>query len=137
MSAREYKSKDIAVYFEPRLCIHSGNCIKGLRQVFDRNKKPWIQPDNADADSIANVVEKCPTGALHYKHLDGSSAETADDEISITVVSGGPFYVRGKIELKNEKGEVIRKDTRLALCRCGQSGNMPFCDGSHAKIDFE
>jgi CDGSH-type Zn-finger protein len=34
-------------------------------------------------------------------------------------------------------GNVIREDTRLALCRCGGSANKPFCDGTHLKIGFE
>jgi uncharacterized Fe-S cluster protein YjdI len=137
VSAREYKSGDIIVYFEPRLCIHSGHCVRGLPRVFDRNRTPWVQPENADADSIAHVVEKCPTGALHYKRLDGGADESADEQIGITVIPGGPLYLRGKIEIKNSKGEVIRKDTRFALCRCGKSANKPFCDGSHTGEKFE
>jgi uncharacterized Fe-S cluster protein YjdI len=133
VSAREYASKDIVVYFEPRLCIHSGHCLTGLRRVFNREATPWIQPEKGDAESIARVVERCPTGALHYKRLDGGAAEAGDHAMTVTVVADGPLYLRGSIELKNDKGDIIRKDTRLALCRCGKSGNAPFCDGSHVQ----
>jgi hypothetical protein len=104
-----------------------------LRRVFNREATPWIQPEKGDAESIARVVERCPTGALHYKRLDGGAAEAGDNAMTVTVVADGPLYLRGTIELKNDGGEIIRKDTRLALCRCGKSGNAPFCDGSHAK----
>jgi CDGSH-type Zn-finger protein len=26
--------------------------------------------------------------------------------------------------------------TKVAFCRCGQSSNKPFCDGTHAKVGF-
>jgi uncharacterized Fe-S cluster protein YjdI len=137
MSSREYKSNDITVYFEPRLCIHSRNCVRGLRAVFNTSRKPWIQPDNASADEIARVVETCPTGALHYKRHDGKQDESADAKMTVTVVPGGPLHIRGNIEIKNDQGEVIRKHTRLALCRCGKSENKPYCDGTHVTVDFE
>jgi CDGSH-type Zn-finger protein len=25
----------------------------------------------------------------------------------------------------------------MELCRCGQSANKPFCDGTHAAVDFD
>ncbi|PSQ96202.1 MAG: CDGSH iron-sulfur domain-containing protein [Bacteroidetes bacterium SW_7_64_58] len=34
-------------------------------------------------------------------------------------------------------GDTLLTDTRMALCRCGRSGNKPLCDGSHAEIGFE
>lgn len=37
----------------------------------------------------------------------------------------------------DRNGVVIREDTRMALCRCGQSHNKPFCDGSHEAVGFQ
>ncbi|MGB9492684.1 MAG: CDGSH iron-sulfur domain-containing protein [Terriglobales bacterium] len=44
---------------------------------------------------------------------------------------GGPYYVRGLIQLRSADGRTEFEDTRMALCRCGQSHNKPFCDNSH------
>jgi CDGSH-type Zn-finger protein len=46
--------------------------------------------------------------------------------------------VDGEIELKAADGKTIpAKDKPCALCRCGQSGNKPFCDGTHVKAGFK
>jgi CDGSH-type Zn-finger protein len=40
------------------------------------------------------------------------------------------------VRILDADGQLIREDTRLALCRCGGSENKPFCDGSHRRIGF-
>jgi CDGSH-type Zn-finger protein len=47
----------------------------------------------------------------------------------------GPLFVRGRIRIETASDEV-REATRVALCRCGQSANNPFCDGTHRDIGF-
>jgi len=47
----------------------------------------------------------------------------------------GPYLVQGLENLSNRKGP-LRSRSNMALCRCGGSGNKPFCDGTHAKIGF-
>jgi CDGSH-type Zn-finger protein len=41
------------------------------------------------------------------------------------------------VRIVDADGRLIREDTRVALCRCGASGNKPFCDGSHRRIGFQ
>ena len=41
------------------------------------------------------------------------------------------------VEIKNHAGELIRQDKVVALCRCGQSADKPFCDGTHKRVGFE
>ncbi len=48
----------------------------------------------------------------------------------------GPYLVTNAETLKNWLGESIAARPQMALCRCGQSANKPFCDGTHAQIDF-
>ena len=58
-------------------------------------------------------------------------------ETKIEVMENGTLLVRGKLEVKNSKGEVESKDKITAFCRCGASTNKPYCDGAHKKIEFE
>src|SRR6266849_4313590 len=89
----------------------------------------------AEADAVAEAVLRCPTGALHFERLDGGPQETPSPLTRATPIPKGPLYLRGDIEVFDEGGQLIRRDTRVAICRCGKSRHMPFCDNSHrAKI---
>jgi CDGSH-type Zn-finger protein len=56
----------------------------------------------------------------------------------ITVKADGPYVVKGDIELFDTAGNPFPKsEYGYALCRCGESGNKPFCDGTHAKVGFQ
>jgi CDGSH-type Zn-finger protein len=44
--------------------------------------------------------------------------------------------VRGEVEVRDRKGELFRAGPRMALCRCGESKNHPFCDLSHVEAGF-
>ena len=134
---RAYADREIVISYDPRRCIHAAECTRGLPTVFDNGRRPWIQPDGATADAIAAVIAKCPSGALHFTKHNGGDAETPTEHTSITVTPGGPLYVRGLVQLQSANGSVILNDTRLALCRCGQSHNKPFCDNSHLDIVFD
>lgn len=135
--AREYRNEQIIVYWEPELCIHAGNCFRGLPEVFKPHERPWVLVNAASADRIAQVVMNCPTGALHFERLDGGPQEQAPQETTVKLQINGPLYVRGKVQIVGPGGHVLRKDTRLALCRCGHSENKPFCDGSHFRVGFD
>jgi diguanylate cyclase (GGDEF)-like protein len=130
-AGKKYSAQGIDVYFEPRLCIHAEQCVRGAPAVFNPTLKPWIRPGNSAADELARVVETCPTGALHYVRRDGGAAEELPEEDVVMLTNGGPLYVRGDVTLRAADGTVVRRDTRMALCRCGLSENKPFCDNSH------
>ena len=133
---RVYKNDEISVLWEPMLCIHVGNCFRGLPDVFQPQSRPWVKVEAGTADQIAEVVMTCPTGALHFERRDGGPHETQPGETTIDARPNGPLYVRGRIRITGPGGQLIREDTRVALCRCGHSGNKPFCDGSHRQVGF-
>ena len=58
-------------------------------------------------------------------------------ENRITVRENGPLLCTGDIEVVAEDGYVFGKSDEFALCRCGESKNRPFCDGSHKEAGFE
>jgi len=131
-----YANERIEVNWEPAFCIHAAECIRHLPGVFDPRRRPWIDVEDATPDEIADVVLRCPTGALHSRRLDGGPQEEEPEEITIEEQLNGPLYVRGRVRIRSADGEYVREDTRVALCRCGRSSNKPFCDGTHRLVGF-
>ncbi len=58
------------------------------------------------------------------------------EPLTITPRQHGPLVLKGQFELLDAAGQVIFRGNDTALCRCGGSGNKPFCDGTHKKIGF-
>ena len=56
----------------------------------------------------------------------------------ITVNNNGPIKVEGDFEICDPTGQPfgLAGRTAISLCRCGHSGNKPFCDGSHKAVGF-
>ncbi len=104
--------------------------------VFQRSKHPWIKVDAASAAEIADVVSRCPSGALHVERFDGALPEQVAEETTIVPQPDGPLFVRGHLRVVGADGTVLQEDTRMALCRCGYPKNKPFCDGSHRTVGF-
>jgi CDGSH-type Zn-finger protein len=63
--------------------------------------------------------------------------EEPDPRVTVTMEKDGPLYVRGRVRLTDGNGEPVPIGPRIALCRCGGSGNKPFCDGTHKTMGFE
>lgn len=132
-AGKAYASPDITVFYDRQRCIHFAACVRGLPEVFDVDQRPWIQVGAASADQVAEVVRRCPTGALHYASV--TVAAEQPEETSVEVRQNGPLFLRGDLRVESPQGEV--RETRAALCRCGSSGNKPFCDGSHRETGFQ
>ena len=131
-----YSGERAAVSYDVRRCIHAAECVHGLPDVFDPGRKPWIDPDRAEAEQLLQVIMRCPTGALHLERSDDEHAEPTPERNTAIVERNGPVYLRGDLEIVTGEGEVLVRDTRIALCRCGASANKPFCDGSHVRVGF-
>ncbi|MBZ0268941.1 CDGSH iron-sulfur domain-containing protein [bacterium] len=134
MKFKRYEHGDVTVEYGLARCIHAAECVRGLPAVFDPERRPWVDPSRADADAIVEVVRRCPSGALRA-HVSGAADETPDASAVLRVVPDGPVHARGPIRLTLPGGETV-DEPRLALCRCGQSKNKPYCDYSHVKAGF-
>jgi CDGSH-type Zn-finger protein/uncharacterized Fe-S cluster protein YjdI len=133
----KYSGEKIDVYFAVDRCTHVADCLRGAPEVFDVNRRPWIMADNGDPDLVSEVIMTCPTGALHFKRKDGGDPEPIPSENVIIIGRNGPYYVKGDIEIVDHDNSLVLADTRIALCRCGGSTIMPFCDGSHFTTLFQ
>lgn len=60
----EYSNGEVTVVWQPKLCIHCGNCARGLPDVFKPKERPWVKIDAATTQEIADQCAKCPSGAL-------------------------------------------------------------------------
>lgn len=69
--------------------------------------------------------------------------ENAQDELAphqklrITPQPNGNLRFEGPFELRDASGNVIAHSEKDWLCRCGHSGDKPFCDSTHKKIEFK
>jgi uncharacterized Fe-S cluster protein YjdI len=64
IKTHHYSNGEVTVIWKPDVCIHSAICFKGLAEVFDPRRKPWIDLSQADTKRIIDQVKKCPSGAL-------------------------------------------------------------------------
>ena len=133
---KEYSNDEIVVIWDPEKCIHARECVKGLPQVFNREKTPWVDISGADSKEIIKVIDRCPSGALSYKMVK-KAGESETTYAQIKVMKNGPLLVEGDCALIDSTGKEVARAGHLALCRCGSSGNKPFCDGTHIKIGFD
>ena len=129
---QKYEGKEITVYFDATRCIHSGKCVHGLPDVFRANVKgPWINPDACNANTLARLIESCPSGALRYETKHGAS-EAAPVINRVTAEADGPLSVHADFTINGE----AQPSPRATLCRCGASKTKPWCDGSHSDAGF-
>lgn len=125
-----YEGTDIDVHYAKLLCSHAAECGKRLSAVFDTSQKPWVQPDKGSVDDIKAVVAACPSGALRYALKGGAPEHLTPNEASVTVEANGPYRV-ANIPLEGVEASPNQSTAKYVLCRCGLSGNKPYCDGSH------
>jgi uncharacterized Fe-S cluster protein YjdI len=135
---KEYSNEDLTVVWQPGKCIHSEKCYHGLSEVFNPNNRPWINIEGATSSVIKSQIDKCPSGALSYKLKNENSEKSVEieEEQVVEVAKDGPLMVYGNINVKHHDGTKTAKHRVTAFCRCGASGNKPYCDGSHKKVDF-
>ncbi len=132
-----YVGEKITIHDNRYICCHHGTC--NLENVFESEKRPWIDPDGSDnVDEIIRVVKECPSGALAYTR-DGEKVDSWNTEQKVIVTKDGPLHVQGGVELKDDQQSerVLVSKEHYTLCRCGKSKKKPFCDGSHIDIGFK
>ncbi|RUS49011.1 (4Fe-4S)-binding protein [Cohnella sp. AR92] len=69
---KRYTGKEIDILFDSERCAHSGVCVRGLPQVFDVRRRPWVLADAESADLIAKLIDRCPSGALRYERKEAT-----------------------------------------------------------------
>ncbi len=147
---RDYSNDDITVHWRPDKCVHATICYTRLRSVFDPSRRPWIRMDKGTTDKIIDIVDQCPTDALTYTRINSpekekekpsdsinEKKESIEPPTKIQIIENGPALVSGEFEIKDINGTKLAKANNIALCRCGKSSTLPFCDGTHNRIGFK
>jgi uncharacterized Fe-S cluster protein YjdI len=136
---KHYSNGEVTVVWKPAICIHSAICFKGSPTLFDPRQRPWITPEGGTTQQIIDQVKQCPSGALSY--FMNNETETKPISVSgesiVEVVTNGPLLVYGNLKVKESNGNEVTKNKVTAFCRCGNSSNKPYCDGTHQKIGFK
>ncbi len=129
--ARTYTGQKIDINFDMKRCIHARNCYLKLPEVFDPDRKPWVDPDAAAPEEVEAMIRTCPSGALSFAPKDGSPEERPPGINRLSVLENGPNAFHGNLRVAGQA------ETRATICRCGKTRNPPFCDYSHVKAGFE
>ncbi|HEX2694172.1 MAG TPA: CDGSH iron-sulfur domain-containing protein [Acidobacteriota bacterium] len=112
-----------------------------------RGEEAWGYAKRSDDPAArAAAVEEacnCPSGSLVAWDKKTGAAIEPVLEPSIGLVedptsgTSGPIRVKGGIPVESAEGVEYETRNRATLCRCGKSGNKPFCDGTHVLTGFK
>ncbi|PIC99575.1 GNAT family N-acetyltransferase [Sporosarcina sp. P29] len=95
---KKYVGSDLDIFYSIKKCEHAGVCARGNAEVFNPKRRPWILPDNGEANQVMKVIDACPSGALGYIKK--------EDSEKVTFLKGeNRFY------LENDEGQLIAEIT--------------------------
>lgn len=145
-ATRKPYARQAEKYDGPALVLSDAENLCAFARFCDPGGKIWNlieQTDNPDAkELVIREANHCPAGRLVVH--DKKNGKELEHKLSpsIGVVEdpalgcSGPLWVRGGIPIESQDGKRYEVRNRVTLCRCGASSNMPFCNGSHASIQF-
>jgi CDGSH-type Zn-finger protein/uncharacterized Fe-S cluster protein YjdI len=132
-SINQASTDALTIYFDPKRCIHSRQCVLNAPDVFLANVEgPWLHPENDSVEHLVHVALSCPSGAITYSRHDGGEEEPVPKVNYLFIRENGPYAVNARLEIDREPPV-----NRATLCRCGHSKNKPYCDNSHIQARFE
>jgi len=130
---------DLILLDNEKLCIGAGFC--------HRKGGTWDLTEHSDVKECRDLAieqcSNCPSGRLVA--LDKKTRKPIETIFNPSIVLiehpknlvSGPLWIRGDITIESAKGKEYEKRNRVTLCRCGNSSNKPFCDGTHIDINFK
>ncbi len=130
----------------PTLELHDQESLCAFARFCDPGGKIWAligQTNDSKSRELAiREGMSCPSGRLVVHDKRTRKAQEPKLSKSIGLIEdpalgvSGPLWVRGSVRIESANGTVYEARNRVTLCRCGESSNKPFCDGSHASVKF-
>ena len=131
--ARVFVGEGVVMTDDHSLCTHAGFCGDRFTSVWQMIRHT---DDPAIRERLEAMIDRCPSGTLaHARDVESEDDEPEFDK-GIGVIKDGPLWIRGGIPVVSADGDAYEVRNRMTLCRCGGSGNKPFCDGSHWENGF-
>lgn len=131
----------------PELVLSDAEELCASARFCDRAGGVWHLTEKSDhpraKKTAIQEVKYCPAGRLAIRDKKTGNFLEPDFDPSISVLedpsvnSSGPLWVKGGIPVESAEGKKYETRNRVTLCRCGESGNKPFCDGSHRAVQFD
>jgi len=118
------------------LAIHAdiriGDAGAQLRATLCRcgasNNKPYCDGSHTAAGFLA-------TGEPPAQ--DSQPLPVRNGKLAVKPIKDGPMHITGSLELVSGTGRTLNRVQETWLCRCGESKNKPYCDGTHKKTGFK
>lgn len=130
----------------PVMQLTDAESLCAFARFCDPNGQVWNQVANTDdpkvRENFVRQVGDCPSGRLVAWDKHTGQAVEPKLPVSIGLVEdpsqkcSGPVWLRGGIAVVSSDGSQYETRNRVTLCRCGESQNKPYCDGTHATIKF-
>lgn len=145
-ASRAPYAEQAKVFDGPAMALSDAQPLCAVARFCHLNGTVWRQvrrtDDPAVREHFVRQTGDCPSGRLVAWDKETGRPLEPDLPQSIGLVQdptkgvSGPLWVRGGIEVESADGAVYEVRNRQTLCRCGASGNKPFCDGSHITVGF-
>jgi CDGSH-type Zn-finger protein len=122
------------LYDDLSLCTHAGFCRNvrtGVWEMVEEADDPEVRAE------FSAMVQRCPSGRLSFAVMPDPEPVEPTFEPSVGVEPDASYWIRGGIPVVSDDETPYEVRNRQTLCRCGQSRNKPFCDGSHKQYGFD
>jgi CDGSH-type Zn-finger protein len=145
-ASREPHQAQAKVQDGPDMQLLDAEALCAFARFCDPNGQVWNQVDQTQSPGVRATfirqVGNCASGRLVAR--DRSTQQDVEPHLPVSIglvedpVQGcsGPLWLRGRIPVTAADGFPYEVRNRVTLCRCGESKNKPFCDGTHAAIKF-
>jgi CDGSH-type Zn-finger protein len=115
-----------------RFCHRGGDTWNAIEKSNNPKAKKIAMETACNCPSGRLVVRDNKTGKIIEPKLKKSLSLLEDPQKKVS----GPIWVKGGVQIESADGTKYETRNRVTLCRCGKSGNKPFCDGSHIPARF-